>query len=157
MAAVPVASVRPATDDDVARIAEMAGHAAASLHEARGGLLLLQRESAPPTLDDIVESLRVGDHRTVVGLLDDSVVGAVMARIEDLDSDRLAIVTMLWVDEAARALSVGEALIGDVVAWAKTAGCSAIDAYALPGERITKNFFEANGFKARLLTVSQQL
>ena len=64
---------------------------------------------------------------------------------------------MLWVDPEARSVSVGEAMLNAIVEWARSQDCASVDAYALPGERITKNFFEAAGFKARLLTVHHRL
>lgn len=156
--AVPTASVRPATEHDVAFIAQIAQAAAAALHETRGADLLLRRESPPPDADHIARWLHDGAYALRVGTLDDFPVAGGIARLEVLPGGtRLAVVTMLWVDEAARSLGVGEALLSELSQWARGAGCSAIDAYALPGERITKNFFEAAGFKARLLTVSHRL
>jgi hypothetical protein len=36
-------------------------------------------------------------------------------------------------------------------------GCAAIESVALPGDRDTKNFFEAHGMVSRLLLVSRTL
>jgi GNAT superfamily N-acetyltransferase len=156
--AVPTPSVRPATESDVPAVAAMAEAAAAALHGSRGAELLLLRESPPPEASAIAEWLHAGDACVLVGTLDDVAVASGIARLEVLTGGtRLAVVTMLWVDEAARSVGVGEALLGGLVDWARGAGCDSIDAYALPGERITKNFFEAAGFKARLLTVSHRL
>jgi GNAT superfamily N-acetyltransferase len=155
---VPTASVRPAEDADVAVVVAMAEAAATALHGSRGAELMLLRESQPPDAAEIAEWLRAGDAAVRIGLLDDVPVAAAVAHLEVLTGGtRLAVVTMLWVDEEARGMSVGEALLADLVDWARHAGCDSIDAYALPGERITKNFFEAAGFKARLLTVSHRL
>jgi GNAT superfamily N-acetyltransferase len=150
--------VRAATPADVPAIAAMAEAAATVLHGSRGAELLLLRESEPPEATQIGEWLHAGDVAVFVGTLDDVSVGAAIAHVEVLTGGTLlAVVTMLWVDEAARAVGVGEVLLGRLVEWARAAGCASIDAYALPGERITKNFFEAAGFKARLLTVSHRL
>ena len=157
-AVVPTPAVRPATEGDISSIVTMADAAAASLNESRGGKLMLLREAPPPNADQIRTWLDAGDMAVRVGTLDDVPVAAAVARVEQLTEDtRLAVVTMLWVDEEARGVSVGEALLADLVVWARDAGCESIDAYALPGERVTKNFFEAAGFKARLLTVSHRL
>ena len=155
---MPTPSVRPATTADVAAIAAMGESAATTLHGSRGAELMLLRESQPPEPSQIAEWLHEGDVAVLVGLLDDVAVGAAVAHIEVLTGGTLlAVVTMLWVDDAARAVGVGEAILAALVDWARTRGCASIDAYALPGERITKNFFEAAGFKARLLTVSHRL
>ena len=154
----PEAAVRPAVDEDLPLLEAMAGRAAASLDGARGAALLLSRETPPPTLEELRELAHAGDAVVLVGTLDDVPVGAAVARIENLPGGvRLAVVTLLWVDEEARAVSVGEGLLNAVVDWARANDCGSVDAYALPGERITKNFFEAAGFKARLLTVHHDL
>lgn len=145
--AVPDAAVRPATEDDQPVLEAMAARAAASLEGARGAALLLARESTQPD-----------DTTSFIGTLDGVAVGGIAGHIEDLPGGvRLAVVTFFWVDEEARSVGVGEALLNTVVDWARANGCQSVDAYALPGERITKNFFEAAGFKARLLTVHHDL
>ena len=155
---VPVAGVRLATEDDLPGVEAMAQRAAASLDGGRGAALLLTRETPPPTLEQLSVALQTGGETVLVGTLDDVPVGGAAARIEDLPAGvRLAVVTFLWVDEDARAVGVGEALLNAVVDWARENECQSVDAYALPGERITKNFFEAAGFKARLLTVHHDL
>jgi GNAT superfamily N-acetyltransferase len=150
--------VRAAVEGDVPFVAAMAEAAAAALHGSRGAELMLLREAQPPEPTQISEWLREGDVVVLVGVLDDVPVGAGIAHLEVLTGGtRLAVVTMFWVDDAARAVGVGEEILNGLVDWARGAGCDSIDAYALPGERITKNFFEAAGFKARLLTVSHRL
>jgi GNAT superfamily N-acetyltransferase len=157
-AAVPVAAVRPATDDDVSFVEELAARAAASLEGGRGAALMLAREAPPPTAEQLAAALHNGDEAVLVGTLDGVPVGAIAARIEELPAGvRLAVVTLLYVDDEARSVSVGEGLLNAIVDWARAKDCTSVDAYALPGERITKNFFEAAGFKARLLTVHHDL
>ena len=155
---MPTPGVRVAVESDVPFVATMAEAAAAALHGSRGAELMLLRESQPPEPTQISEWLHEGDVVVLVGILDDVPVGAGIAHLEVLTGGtRLAVVTMLWVDDAARSVGVGEEILNGLVDWARRAGCDSIDAYALPGERITKNFFEAAGFKARLLTVSHRL
>lgn len=155
---VPVAGVRLATDDDLPAVEAMAARAAASLEGARGATLLLARETPAPTLEELSEALHAGNATILVGTLDEVPVGGAAVRIEDLPAGvRLAVVTFLWVDDEARSVGVGEALLNEVCSWARANDCQSVDAYALPGERITKNFFEAAGFKARLLTVHHDL
>ncbi len=45
-------------------------------------------------------------------------------------------------------MSVGEGLLEQLVAWCREQGCVGIDAFALPGHRAAKNFFETAGFTA---------
>ncbi|MDP1792964.1 MAG: GNAT family N-acetyltransferase [Acidimicrobiales bacterium] len=156
--AVPVAAVRPATDDDIAFVVALAERAASTLEGGRGAALMLARETPPPTAEQLALAVQSGDETVLVGTLDDVPVGAIAARVERLPAGvRLAVVTLLFVDEEARSVSVGEGLLNAIVEWARQKDCGSVDAYALPGERITKNFFEAAGFKARLLTVHHDL
>ncbi|MEY2471738.1 MAG: hypothetical protein QOK28_1067 [Actinomycetota bacterium] len=157
-AAVPTPGVRTAVEADLPFVVAMADAAAAALHGSRGAELMLLRESPPPDAAQLAAWLDAQDTTVLVGVLDDVPVGAAVAHVEVLpNSARLAVVTMLWVDDDARSVGVGEEILNGLIDWARAAGCVSIDAYALPGERITKNFFEAADFKARLLTVSHRL
>ncbi|MBV8949825.1 MAG: GNAT family N-acetyltransferase, partial [Actinobacteria bacterium] len=62
-----------------------------------------------------------------------------------------------YVEPEARGVGVGRALLDDLVRWFESTGCRGVDAAALPGDRDTKNFFEAAGFKARLITMHRAL
>ena len=93
-----------------------------------------------------------------VGTYEDVVVGYVSAEVEALaDGTRLGRLPEIYVEPGARAVGVGEAMIDMALAWLRAEGCAAVDAYALPGMRDTKNFFETFGFTARLLVVHHQL
>ena len=48
-------------------------------------------------------------------------------------------------------------MIEAVESWARAAGCIGIDSLALPGDRATKNFFEAAGLIARAIVVHRSL
>jgi len=61
------------------------------------------------------------------------------------------------VGQGAREVGVGEAMVGDRVAWCEAEGCSGMDAMARPGHRSTKNFFEESGFTARNLVMHHRL
>ena len=72
-------------------------------------------------------------------------------------SDSVAMVRRVYISEAARELGAGATLIDELRIHAKALGCIRIDAYALPGDRLTKNLFERAGMKARLLIASSDL
>jgi GNAT superfamily N-acetyltransferase len=74
----------------------------------------------------------------------------------EIDGDR-AIITELFVEPPARSAGVGHLLIDALLTRSGAAGCMTIDASALPGDRATKNFFEAHAMTARLLIVSRRL
>ena len=72
-------------------------------------------------------------------------------------SDSVAMIRRVYISEAARELGAGATLIEELRIHAQASGCTRIDAYALPGDRLTKNLFERAGMKARLLIASSDL
>ena len=72
-------------------------------------------------------------------------------------SPLVATVRRIYVTLKARDLGAGATLIEALRAHARSQGCTQIDAYALPGDRLTKNLFERAGMKARLLIASSDL
>ena len=137
---------RPATDDDAPRIAELMAAAIDELRPTRGGDVYATRDSRP-TPPPVGEG-------TWVGTIDDVVVGFIAGRVEELrDGRKLGVVDEVFVESEARSVGVGEAMLGEVLAWFTGQGCFGVDAHALPGNRATKNFFEENGFSARLLVM----
>ena len=102
--------------------------------------------------------LEGGTARVWVGGLDDAPVGFAVARLVVLaDGTSLATVDALYVLPEARGVGLGEALMDEVLAWAVAGGAAAVDAVALPGDRVTKNFFERYGMTARALQVHRRL
>jgi GNAT superfamily N-acetyltransferase len=65
----------------------------------------------------------------------------------------LGVVEAIYVEPQARAVGVGEALMDTALDWFRRRGCAGVDAVALPGARLTKNFFEEFGFTSRLLVM----
>jgi GNAT superfamily N-acetyltransferase len=144
-----VESARPATAGDGDRITELCLQAREELAGERGARVLLHRELRPDERDG---------RRIWVGTFDDVVVGYLTAEVEPLaDGSTLGRVVELYVEPGARAVGVGEAMIDLALAWLVAQGCTGVDAYALPGMRDTKNFFETFGFTARLLVVHRTL
>lgn len=155
---MPAVGVRRATTADVPAVVSYGELAQTTLADVRGGDILLAREAPAPSAATVTAWLTDDDALVLLGTLDDVIVGAISARVEVLEQgQRLAVVPLLMVEPEGRELGVGEDLLNEVIAWARTKKCASVDAYALPGERETKNFFEANGFKARLLTVHHKL
>jgi len=154
-----VEAARPATGEDVARLAQLVGEAVAEQAEGRGGRIWSRRETRAVPAEASLAAL-VDDPGALVlaGTIDGTVVGYAVAVTEELRSgDRLGVVTDVYVEPEARAVGVGEALLDQVVAWCEEAGCIGIDALALPGNRETKNFFESFGFTARAIVVHRRL
>jgi len=158
-----VESARLVTAADLSRLTALWQQASAELSSHRGGSRLVGATS-PPWLerpDDRSDQGRAGPageqdpplRRVVVGCLDEEVVGFAWASIRQA----VAVVEAIYVEAAARGVGVGEALIDDLVAWATLRSCVALDAFALPGSRPAKAFFEGSGFVTRLLVMSRPL
>jgi GNAT superfamily N-acetyltransferase len=148
-------AVRAATRDDVDRLAELVAAAIAELAPMKGGAVWAAREARqPPYADGLTRELDDPDRRVVAGTIDDVVIGYGVGRVESLpDGRRLGVVDDIFVEEGARAVGVGEAMLNDLVAWLETREVIGIDAIALPGHRAAKNFFEESGFTARKLVM----
>lgn len=93
----------------------------------------------------------------VVGTIDGSIVGFGACGVALLrDGTRLGQIVELFVTEEARAVSVGEGILNELVEFCRAEGCEGVDAFALPGHRAAKNFFETAGFTARALVMHHQ-
>jgi GNAT superfamily N-acetyltransferase len=146
-------TARAAGPGDAARIRELEEAARVELGPMRGGHLFLLREGSL-----LREAATAGDGTVWVGTIDDEVVGYSAAHVEVVgDGTRLAVVDAIFVEEGARGVGVGEAMMDEVLRWSGQQGCVGVDAAALPGHRSTKNFFEGSGFTARLLIMHRAL
>jgi GNAT superfamily N-acetyltransferase len=76
-------------------------------------------------------------------------VGTVSSLLPQSGGAGLASVRYLFTEPPAREVGVGEALLAAFVDSQRAAGITHFDAHVAPGHRLAKNFFEANGFKAR--------
>jgi len=116
--------------------------------------LLTDRHCRPEPLD-LAFTEAIDDPTTGVwaGTIDGVPVGYA---IVSADAD-IAVIEELHVDPQARGVGVGEAMLDAIVAWSTVQGCTGIDAFALPGARETKNFFETFGMTARLLVLHRDL
>ncbi len=145
--------VRPAVGADVPAILELASALRAELTPMRGGAIWSVREARPEPLEAGYKALLDRpDARLVVGTIDGTPVGFGVGEVEILqDGTRLGVVSELFVDPEARAVGVGEAMLGFLVEYFAAAGCIGVDAFALPGHRAAKNFFEESAFSARAI------
>lgn len=154
-----VEASREATPADVLRVVELARVARAEQAAMRGGELWLAREAWPEPLDEAYGALVARDDAlVVVGTIDDTIIGYGAVLVETLRSGaHLGVITDLFVEEEARAVGVGEAMVNALVDHCRAHDCIGIDAGALPGHRATKNFFETHGFTARALVMHRHL
>lgn len=155
-------SVRPATEDDHERLVALEAELVASVLARRGGPLLVG--SALGGGDEGSGDDRLGpllhrhDALVLVGALDLVVVGfAVSTYDTDGQGSRWGRLGACFVEEEARGVGVGRLLLEQSLAWMAEQGCAGADGAALPGDRGAKSFYEAAGFKARLLTMHREL
>ena len=152
-------AVRVATPEDLPALVALAGSLVAELTPMRGGRIWAVREARPGPADEAYGKLLMDPSAcVVVGTLDDVVVGFGVATVEPLtDGGKLGVVSELFVDEEARAVGVGEIMLESLVAFCRREGCVGVDAFALPGHRAAKNFFEESGFTARAIVMHHAL
>lgn len=144
-------SARPARVDDLEHVCGLAARLHDEVADLRGGDLWRTRESREQPHDATYRALLERDDALlVVGTYADSIVGFGAVEIEQLrDGRRLAVVTDLYVEPDARKVGVGEAMAEALLGFAAERDVVGVDAFALPGDRHTKNFFEGQGFSAR--------
>jgi GNAT superfamily N-acetyltransferase len=154
-----IEAARPASSDDLPRLAELARDAIAELRSTKGGELWARREARQEPIDaSLAADLANANAIVLVGAIDDAVIGYAVAVVEKLGDGRdLARLTDVYVEPEARGVGVGELLLDAVVEWAAGRQCVGIDSLALPGNRETKNFFESFGLVARAIIVHRPL
>jgi ribosomal protein S18 acetylase RimI-like enzyme len=150
---------RPATVDDLPRIAELARLLREELVSMKGGVLWSNREALAEPLEDAYAALLARDDALViVGTVDETVIGFGTVTLERLRTgETLGVISDLFVEPGARAVGVGESMTGELVAFCTERGCVGIDTLALPGHRAAKNFFEESGFTARAIVMHRRL
>jgi GNAT superfamily N-acetyltransferase len=153
-------TARRAVERDRPALVELIRRALDAAAALRGGQLW-RVEQAPR--ERLVDSLAAGldpDARMAVlaGCVDDVPVGVLVVDRRPVEDGReIARVTLVYVDDGARGIGVGESLLDAAAAWAVEAGCVGLDGLALPGDRETKNLYERAGMSARLITAYRDL
>lgn len=134
----PAVGIRPAGPDDHATIVAL-------LESPVSGGIQVRGAADHAALVDRMEG------SWLVAEVSGTVVGA--ARVS-MDATPRPTVYLVVVTGHARRLGVGAALLDEFRRLVREAGGSAIDAYALPGDRETKNLYERSGLTARLIVAS---
>ncbi|HET9732922.1 MAG TPA: GNAT family N-acetyltransferase [Acidimicrobiales bacterium] len=136
-----IVAAGPAGPDDEARLDQLRVDAEREVRGQRGGPRLLR--SDPP----------MGESAVFVGTIDSVVVGYARA----VAAGEIGTVAELYVEPDARGVGVGEVVFQACARWLAGRGCHTVDAFALPGSREAKQFLEARGLVARLITMSRAL
>ena len=152
-------AARGATIDDLSALLELAAELREELVPMRGGSLWSRTAAYPDPLEATFRALLDRDDSCLlVGTFDDVIVGFGACNVAVLrDGTRLGEIVEPFVTPEARAVSVGEGLLAQLVDWCRSQECVGIDAFALPGHRAAKNFFETAGFTARALVMYHEL
>ena len=148
-------AVREAVPADARRYAELEAEFLAALVTQRGGALAVDPLSTdgvgPAALPVLLEDRA---RLVLVGTLDSVVTGFAHSHVVDLGGHgRRGVLDACYVEPGARGVGLGRLLLDDVMSWLRDQGCLGVDGVALPGDRGAKSFYEAAGFKARLLTM----
>lgn len=147
---------RPATSADLEELIRMYGLLAEEQRALRymwplaDGLAFPLEETFARILDDDSAVL-------VIGSIDGVPFGFGHATVDELlpQAEGLIVGTVrhIFVEEEARGVGIGETMIGHLLEALHDRGVTAFDARVSPGHRNAKNFFEANGFSARLIVM----
>ncbi len=93
----------------------------------------------------------------VIGEIDEVPLGFCWARSEPLlaqaGGEQVGVIRLIFTEHEARGVGVGEAMILPVLEELRRRGHHLFDARVSPGHRYAKNFFESNGFSARLIVM----
>ena len=137
-------TVRAASNEDSARIGALRQSLQAAVSQMRGGDLLWNEKHAQPDM-----------HRSMVFVAEISgyVVGYLLAVMRESEVE----IFEVHVDEDARGVGVGDALLSHALRSAQTEGASSVIADALPGDRATKNLFERAGLISQRLIMRKGL
>jgi hypothetical protein len=97
------------------------------------------------------------DASVLVGEIDGVPLGFLVGVREDLPPQaggrRIGSVRYVFTEHEAREVGVAEAMLARYLAGERDAGITLFDAHVTPGHRLTKNFFESNGFSARSIVM----
>lgn len=146
--------VRAARHDDVDQLQMLEVEARAALAGQRGGDRWLATH--PPLgvhWGSVVPEEHAATSEVTVAVIDDHVVGYIVTHV----TGAVASIDTVYVTPDARQVGFGDALVETATARARAAGCTLIEAEALPGDRETKNLYERAGITARLIVVSKSL
>jgi len=158
-----VEGARPAQLADLAACARLIEAARDRAIAQRGGSALaaatgVPMPPAPVDEDWLAAWCAPGERAAFVGTVDEAVVGVGLAHVAAGDgAGTVGTIDCCYVEEGARGVGVGGALLEEMVSWCRAAGCTAVDAPALPGDRPTKQLLEAQGLSARLLILRRPL
>jgi GNAT superfamily N-acetyltransferase len=145
--------IRPAATSDADELRRLEVMARANIADERGGERRL--EECPLVGTDWEALLADADWRVFVAVIGDVPVGYMAMQLRR-SLDR-GVVHHAFVENEARELGFGDALLRASIDEVVAADLHGIEGTALPGDRETKNLFERCGLVARKITVYKRL
>jgi ribosomal protein S18 acetylase RimI-like enzyme len=108
-----------------------------------------------PVVESFAKILVDPESILLVGTVDGVPLGFLWARPEDLlaqaGGERVGVIRLIFTEPGARGVGVGHVMTVSALDSLRGSGLRFFDARVSPGHRHAKNFFEAHGFKARLI------
>jgi GNAT superfamily N-acetyltransferase len=152
-------AARPATSDDLPELLRLYRLLEAEMEDLRG--LWKEADGLPePVEGALAEAVADPDTLVYIGTADGVPFGFILAYSAPLlpqaAGARMATIKLVFTEEQARGVGVGEAMRDTVVEAFRAQGHRWFDAHVLPGHRLAKNFFEAGGFSARFIIMNHE-
>jgi GNAT superfamily N-acetyltransferase len=145
---------RPAIEDDIPELLRMYRILEAEQADLRPLWPIADGLDAP-LAESFASVIRDEDSLVVIGEIDQVPLGFCWGRSEPLlaqaGGSRVAVIRIIFTEPEARGVGVGEVMILPVLDEMRRRGHHLFDARVSPGHRHAKNFFESNGFSARLI------
>ena len=152
-------AARPATADDLPELVRLYGLLEAEMEALRG--LWKEADGLPAPIDETLAEA-VADPETLVfigtgdGVPFGFTLGYSSGLLPQANGERRATIKLVFTEEEARGVGVGEAMRDAIMAEFRAQGHRWFDAHVLPGHRLAKNFFEAGGFSARFIIMNHE-
>jgi len=145
-------SVRPAVNADIVRLVALYGDL--EREQAERKPIWALTDGLDERFDlSLFHAMSAEDSWVVVGEIDDVIVGFLWVTIESMleraGDLRIGRIRLIYTEPEARGVGVGHVMLESVLADLRSLGVHHFDAPVGPGQRETKNFFEAHGFAAR--------
>jgi GNAT superfamily N-acetyltransferase len=154
-----VVAARPATAADLPDLLRLYRLLEAEMEALRG--LWKEADGLPEPIEEAL-ARAVADPDTLVymGTADGVPFGFILGYSAPLlpqaGGARMATIKLVFTEEDARGVGVGEAMRDALVDAFRAQGHRWFDAHVLPGHRLAKNFFEAGGFSARFIIMNHE-
>ncbi len=110
-----------------------------------------------PVEESIRAMISANDRILYVAQESGAIVGFLEASVEGLlrqaGGEKVGVIRMIFTLDGARGVGIGDAMLERALTDFRARGIKLFDARVSPGHRHAKNFFEAHGFKARLIVM----